>query len=208
MDYGNSIVIFEHKALPGSHIGTVARDAVAFAQKACCDVRFRFNDIEVLVSRAHTAEDVLATYDRLCEESAARWRASPAGIAYMEKRAKELAKKQAEHDHLMITGFPSDAFNSTSEAVLWLSEYAEATNDTGVINQDYPKVVDCLTRSGFIINEFVGEPRDSFTADRTGRWLIGQAMDQMENHNMPPHDNMMHIFSERYFKMLEAENNG
>lgn len=94
------------------------------------------------------------------------------------------------------------------EAVSWLADYAEATNDIGVINQDYPKVVDCLKRSGFVVYEFVGEPLDSFTADRTGRWLIGQAMHQMENLNMPPHENMVGIFSERYFTMLEDENNG
>jgi hypothetical protein len=67
-------IVFEHKALPGSHIGTAARGAVACAQSSGCAVRFRFNDIEVLVSATHTAEDVMATYDRLCEESAARYR--------------------------------------------------------------------------------------------------------------------------------------
>ena len=201
-------IVFEHKALPGSHIGTVARGAIACAQSSGCDVRFRFNDIEVLVSATHTAEDVMATYARLCAESADRWRASPEGIASTKRRAEEIASKQRMHDQLMTLCLPQGTFANTEDTIEWLLAYSDAVNDIGVINQDYPKVVDCLKRSGFVIYEFVGEPPESFTADRTGRWLIGQAMHQMENLNMPPHENMVGIFSERYFTMLEDENNG
>lgn len=198
----------EDAATPGSHISETVQKARAKAQAFHCNYRFVFNDITMVVSPTQTEEEVLATYDRLCEESAARWRASPEGIASAKRLAKELAKKQRAHDSLMTSDFPKTIFASTSEAISWLADYAEATNDIGVINQDYPKVVDCLKRSGFVVKEFVGEPPESFTADRVGRWLIGQAMHQMENLNMPPHENMVGIFSERYFTMLEDENNG
>jgi len=202
------IIDFDAGLPAGTHITTAIRGALSRSQMYNQTHRFKFNDITMVVSPTQTEDEALATYDRLCEESAARWRASPEGIASAKRRAKELAKKQRAHDSLMTTDFPQTTFASTSEAVSWLADYAEATNDIGVINQDYPKVVDCLKRSGFVVYEFVGEPLDSFTADRTGRWLIGQAMHQMENLNMPPHENMVGIFSERYFTMLEDENNG
>lgn len=160
----------------------------------------KWNDQKVLVTPKSTVESICADHTRQCDESYARYRASPAGIAAAKQAEKRERDCQCRHDALMVS-LPG-IVNNEPALMTWLSDFSDAADHTGVKGRDFAKVVSLLEGAGYTKSMCCGLPKVQYSNPNImAQYIAGQAISCMVDMQMGPHPNMTPRFVEDYRRL-------
>jgi hypothetical protein len=195
--------------LAGETINQACARLVGLANETRANVYGDFNGIGLVAHEGADVGEIVKAYHEKSEARRLAWERSPEGIAATERRAKDIAKVQAEAD-AAIADLPNVDLSDLSAAITWLLRIREPSDRIGVrINA--PMIVETFKRFGYAADDYCvrelsrNERRRMAregTRRRVGsrrvpkilnegvrrekglrsRWLIGQAIAGLESH--------------------------
>lgn len=193
--------------MAGTRIERAAQDAIEMANKRDCTVTFNFNDIDVVVGKNHTVEQVVAEWEEKMEARSRVYWASPEG-----QKAKRDAEERANAARKGTVAMAAElgmtmnggGFKSLEDAIRWLAKYSEVADHVESGSSDYSAVIlGYFEKMGHKPNQFAnntGLTSDQWRAQvgRDGelRWLIGQGLDGIRALGSP--HPMIQGFAEKY----------
>jgi hypothetical protein len=195
--------MLEYHGQPGEHISNSAKRCLQMSQESGSQVRLIFNNVELVVDyHIHTAEQLVEQYDRERHKFWEEWRNSPAGEEAAREDERHRQEKQEEHDWLMLELML--VAGDEAQLMEWLASYSDAADHVGVEGKDFLRVCSVLELYGYVDNDCVGFPPESFEDPRTmARYIAGQAITCMRG-GMPPHP-VTQSFVERYKALPQKE---
>lgn len=167
----------------GSHISKCIIEAIEIAKSTRKEVEFDFNGVNLKVTKDSSAELVAKWWDDEIDRQRQEYLASPAYKELCAKRESKRALDQAKIDELVDR--LENGRMSEDALVAWVGEFAEINDDIG-LNIHKDSVLKALTAAGYKRNECVGDENVKTVKTIFAKWLIGQAIDNLEN-GMPIH---------------------
>lgn len=142
-----------------------------------------FNGITVVANNNDTLAMLQARWEMALAEQQAAYEKTAEYREAQQCRARELAAKQSQIDDLQ----QHMDFSTLNDTLTWLEAFAPLADDIGV-TYDKKRICTALLQAGYIVNEGVGAG-EKLEQDPTalGRYIVGQALQCMRGHNMPPH---------------------
>lgn len=162
----------------GEHISESAHKSIKLAARHNRNVLLKFNGVKVLVNKRLSVKHIEHTYHEMSKASGRRWKRSPAGRAYRDNRAAEIAEKQMTVD-VLLRVLPA----SKEQAILWLAEWIPLSDDIDVASQ-CDAVCNHLLSLGFIADQHVGDQEfQTETASRMKRieYVAGQVVSLIQS---------------------------
>lgn len=191
----------EYPTGPGDYLPDVITGATSRSRRLGQPVRFTFNDATVTVQPTSTAEQIRDEIDAQWKAQAEAYRNSPEGKAAAIREAEHVSRLQGLHDDLMARLV--DAVGNQAALIDWLEQYSDPADDMRVQGRDFPRVATTIKAAGYVSADALGLPSEAYAEpDVLARYLIGQAISQMEE-GMPPHPGMMSMFASEYRKLLD-----
>lgn len=185
-----------YEALGGETIEHACKAAVAQAIEHQSDVRFDFNETEMLATPQSDPEKMAKDFMDECYRSREEYKASPEGIAAEDKRIQKVRKHQVAIIEIIAEACECASMDDWMQ---WLKQFATSADYVGVVF-DHKRVIQILEQSGFKNDCHVGQKPGWFnTRQRMGEYIAGQAINCLKN-GMPPHPVTL-TFVDKYFKM-------
>lgn len=138
-----------------------------------------FNGIRLDADRDSTADQIVATFDRLTAEQSKAWRESPAGVAAAERDNADRAEKQALHTALMDK-LPTLDWSDRVAILDWLCAMQPATDRIGVIIRK-DTIAAAFAKHGYTPGMDCGPNYQAGVKNSEFRYLVGQALDGIVN---------------------------
>lgn len=183
---------------PGTHILAACKEAIEAAKKHGEPVMFDFNGIGMTAHHDGDALGMMHDWNIKAQQKAEEYRRSPAGIKAAQEAAQRARDNQAKVDELL--GTLRQAVNRVDTLVDWLAEFCVPADHVNV-TYDKSVIIESIRHAGYVKNYGVGDPPESFgTRDRMGRYIIGQALTNMMEHDLPPHP-ITTTFAERFRRL-------
>ena len=188
----------------GAHINQSAREAIEFSREKDWPVAFKFNGIEIVVTKDNDPDQIHQFY---LDETQARhdaYKASPEGIE--AAREQEERRAQAAEKVESIAGKIIELeVKPENEVVLarLLSAYALPADHIGSGAKNFSDaIVAKIEAFGFVQGDCVG---DVDTVAKKKRWIMGQVIDTMKIMTGVPHPALMRFLNEIYAEPLLEE---
>ncbi len=166
--------------LPGDHISQAAEKMVDLVRRTGRDVAALFNGISLVATKSTTPSDIVAFYNSESERRAREFRESPEGKAEARRNELDVIRLQAMCDRL-VADLPETLDSGNLSLIInWLTTMQESSDRIGVKTPG-AEIIRQFHEHGFEpgVNcgpAFNGEDRENFA-----RWLIGQALDCLQN---------------------------
>lgn len=157
----------------GTHIDRAAEALVEMARREG-EAIGRFNGVELSATRNTTPDAISAEYNRICEERAAAYRASPEGIAAAARANERRRSLQGKHDALMAR-LPSLDWRDDVAVLDWCCEMQEPSDHVGVIIKKDTILAE-FAKHGFTPNMRTGSDYIADSRLVSHAYLIGQAL--------------------------------
>lgn len=167
----------------GSHVSKCITEAIELAKSTRKEVEFDFNGVNLKVTKDSSAELVAKWWDDEMERQRQEYRASKEYKDMCSARESKRALDQAKIDE-MVERLEKIRM-SEDDLVAWVGKFADINDDIG-LNIHSRTVVKALTDAGYRRNECVGFEEVKTVKTVFAKWLIGQAIDNLEN-GMPIH---------------------
>lgn len=181
----------------GTNINSALSLALGEAVEKQCPVVLHFNDLAIPVEPTDRPAELADRYQRLCEESYARWRASPKGQAALAELERTRTAKLTANTELCDALPLVLRKDSLGDLLIpWLRKLEEASSSE--VEVDYPAMARAIINAGWHPNAWVGHkpPADK---NAMARYIVGQCLSCMLV-SMPPHQ-VVHRFAEQWAKM-------
>lgn len=176
----------------GDRIEDTISQAIALCKTKHAQATFTFNGIELTVNADSVPEAVRATFLRLVDEAAVRYKLSPEYKEAQNKRQIALLEQQLKIDQLMRD---FDTRCITPEATVeWVGDFAAINDDSGLVF-DRKSLIEKLEALGYEANAYVGEDATS-NKIAGAKYIVGQALDHLSR-DFPMHP-MLADFAKDY----------
>lgn len=163
---------------PGEHI-----KQTAIRLRSAAPARAIFNGIEIRATGTETEADIIAAWETEREARVAAWEASPEGQASKARDAQERWDAQFAVNAL-LAALPTIDWTDHAAPIGWLCA-AQPHMDRVGVTFDRSAVLACFKEHGYEVSAFCGEAFDGKSRDIFARWLIGQALDGIEQVGAP-----------------------
>lgn len=182
---------------PGERIDNAVIHAVEKAAQEGEPVAMNFNGIELVISPDSNKDDVIASYFMECDKREGAYRESPQGQAQARRALRQKLRDQRSIN-VLIGALPAIATRGGADLVKWIGEFS-SINDNAALTFDKGAIVEVLKAAGYKRGENVSNP--AVHTDRLAfeRWLVGQAMGNLED-GLPIHP-IAQKFAGDYAKM-------
>ncbi len=190
-----------YEPLPGHHIATSCKEAVALAIKNNMFIAFDFNGIGMLATPDSAPTDLEQQYHEESERRRKEYEDSQAGKDAAATRAETVKQRQATCDALLESLAQTLHTCPQAEHVAWLRKFAEVADDLGVKFDDR-SLIPTLESAGYKDGCHVGQPSKWFRKRKhMAEYIFGQAISCLKN-GMPPHPITL-SFCDKYFALPE-----
>lgn len=169
---------FRMEFMPGCHIREAIRQAIAFATEKDWPVAFKFNDVELQVTKDSDVDMVATQFSDACNARSKAYRESPAGIASAERMrvATEKASEGVEEFAHKILALEAKEENKYLLAEL-ISMYAPHADFFGTQSPQYKDgIIAKINEFGYVEGDCIG---DVGTPEKLQRWAMGQIISTM-----------------------------
>jgi hypothetical protein len=185
-----------YRPLAGTSITTACAEASALALATNKEVPFDFNGVTVTAAPGKSVESLEKQWQSGMDERAAKWKASPECKKQEAAMQEAIARAQSNIDALMASMPVCSDMDGVME---WCKNFATHADWIG-IKYDKEIILNHLRNGGYVENDLVGQPPESFNNRKNmGRWIIGQVMECLST-GMPPHPVTV-SFVEKYFAL-------
>lgn len=170
------------------HTRTLKRTGLTIVQKCFFVnevIEASFNDIELVANPGDTPAAIVARYNIESARKAEAYRNSPEGKRVAAKRTAETRRLQKVMDDSIVKLETLD-FSNFNAVLGWLEEVQDASDRVDV--QFNPKeIVDKFRANGFKPNVNTGKAFDENDEENFARYIVGQALDFLQNHGLIHH---------------------
>lgn len=169
----------EHGFMAGEHIESAVRELVALANKYKEPVKADFNSVEIVAHPGDDPSELQAKWSADMDRKAEAYRDSPEGKRAAREAEERKQKLQAEADHVMSTLDELD-FNDLGSVINWLEALRDPSDHIDV-HFDRQRMLDAFADHGFKPSVYCGDEFDETDRETYARWLIGQALDNIQH---------------------------
>lgn len=180
----------------GSHISKCIIEAIEIAKLTVKEIEFKFNGVNLKVNKDSSVEMVAKWWDDELERQRQEYLASKEYKDMCSARESKRALDQAKIDE-MVERLEKIRM-SEDDLVAWVGKFADINDNIG-LNIHSRTVVKALTDAGYRRNECVGFEEVKTVKTVFAKWLIGQAIDNLES-GMPIHP-IASNFAKTYARM-------
>lgn len=191
------------EAMPGTSFGPFGESAREVASQRNVVLEYDFNGITVRVSSTTDIELLLRDYDNAsylnttvigpdCAEEISEGdrQKIEAAKEVSRKRQEAYAAQQRRHLEQRATvlqeNFPNDG--NQDALMRWVGQYADEADSIYFPREVNLWLANKLQELGYVPNDYVGADESLFQQrDVMAKWVLGQVLDCIVNHNMPPH---------------------
>lgn len=163
---------------PGENVEHTARRLCAAAQ-IHGEARAKFNDVELLATPESTAAGVVESFLAECNRRSTAYWQSPKGQAAKREAEEQVKAMQERHDELMLA-LPSLDFTNAGDVLDWLCAMQGASDHVGVTVRK-AEILSAFAAGGFLPGVNCGDDFRRGDRDNELHWLVGQALDTLEN---------------------------
>lgn len=157
--------------MAGDTIYKAAKEAIEISARSNCGVCFKFNDINIIVDKKNTVEDIVRQYFDGMDKAQKAYMASPEYAEKQRRDAIEIELKQKLHDDLMINLYN---LKSESEILDWLYQFVELADEIR-INTKREVVKAFLIGRGYKENDCVDQDKEFYkNKNNFAKYIIGQ----------------------------------
>ena len=151
---------------------------VAMANEMGETVVAKFNDIELTAKPGDDANAIAEFYSSEMARRSEEYRKSPEGQRAEREAEEHRQKAQAQMDEAMAE-LPTLDFADFGAMIAWLEEVRDPSDYIGVTTP-YAQIVSTFRENGYEPDVNYGQDFDDEDEENFARWLIGQALSNLE----------------------------
>jgi hypothetical protein len=155
-----------------------------------------FNDIGLVVNPGDKPDNIVSFYFKESERRSQEYRESPAGKRAAQEVEDRRKRAQNMADQAVVDMAELDYTNRAS-VINWLERIREPSDHVGV-DINAAGVVEKFEDHGFKLGVNCGDDFDGENEENFARWLIGQALDNLNSSGFI--HQMFHTFAKDYRK--------